>query len=252
LKAYVYPLVSLTLSLFMLLGGTSCNNNHVPTTVPENTNLLAVIPFTINATPLGLGSSVQGAVFVSGRAKDPTDRHLQVIATLQIDPFDWSGVAFTFTGSWEGVTGTSSYPEGSTNPEKYLKFTSFNYEAHPSEQVTVGNSFNYYQYGDFAAGGGGKGSLSFELSWASSQAPPPAVIFTLGIGGQYGVPWRCTIRLEVPMALEGQLSIPAYTTNILEPDIKTLTAVPPGSTVTIPPVSIPGISVTIPKSATQK
>jgi hypothetical protein len=222
----------------LLIGGISCASRNRQD-IPQNQNILAIVPFQLDASSVGLSTSIQGTIFVSGNKEKPNDRYINIVATLEIDPRDWGGVTISFPGSWDILTTTSSYPEGKPNPEDYLSFERVYDKPNPNlmESVTVGSNL------DFTVGsGGGRGSLAFELKYALPKTPLSETInIGIGIGGvideinKVPIVYPCSITLKVPMSINGQTIFDGglgYTTSI------DTTAPGPAGSVTALPITV--------------
>lgn len=56
-----------------------------------------------------MNTSAKGTLFVSGR--EGMIEHVQIVASIEIDPNDWGGVAFYIPDKWYVTNIKSSYPE---------------------------------------------------------------------------------------------------------------------------------------------
>jgi hypothetical protein len=177
----------------------------------------------MNTARSGMSTDIQGTIFVTGNAQHPNDRHIRIVATLDIDLRDWSGITIGFPGSWRIKGVTSSYPEGKPSQFSYISTMGEVLQpdaSHPVELEIGGTT----SPGAGAAGGGGHGSLLVDMQYALPKTTPPgSVVFTISGGGLAGSPYvgivSTAIRVEVPLALNGQVvnSFVPYTTEILGP-----------------------------------
>jgi hypothetical protein len=231
-------LLPVIMSLLLVCGMTACSS-HRRQDIPENQDVLLTVPFTLDASAVGLDTSVQGTAFVIGDKDNPKDRRIEVIATLNIDSHDWGGIEFDFPGDWDIVSITSSYPEGNSSPEDYVSAVRVYDDPTPDVMEGICVGWNSLPSGS-AAGGGGFGSLSFEIKPApNGDGLPEYIGMVIGLGSlidtlnDVPVVHLCYIEIQIPLALEGQdVAIPPYTTSIG----------------TQAPGSVPGVSAVITSS----
>jgi hypothetical protein len=174
-------MLPVTLSLLLICGMTACSS-HRRQDIPENEDVLLTVPFALDASAVGLDTSVQGSAFVMGDEGNPKDRRIMVIATLNIDPSDWGGIEFGIPGDWDILSITSSYPDGSSSPEDYV--SAVRVYDDPTPDVDEGICIGWNNIAPTSAsGGGGFGSLSFEIKPSSVVGDLPEYIsMTIGLG----------------------------------------------------------------------
>jgi hypothetical protein len=213
-------LLPVVLSLLLICAVTGCDS-HSRQDIPENEDVLLTVPFALDASAIDMETSVQGTAFVLGDADNSGDRRIMVIATLNIDPRDWGGIEFDFPGDWDILSITSSYPEGDLSPEDYV--SAVRVYDDPTPDVTEGICVGWNSLpAASASGGGGFGSLSFEIKPSSVVGDLPEYIsMTIGLGSfmdtlnDVPIVHPCYIEIQIPLALEGQdVSIPPYTTSV--------------------------------------
>ncbi|MBO8172474.1 MAG: hypothetical protein H0Z33_11325 [Bacillaceae bacterium] len=93
-------------TMIFLLISTDKKTFH-NTTVNEN--IIQIRDFSVNSDNTDLNTSVNGKVFIRGEEGIP--EHVQIVASVEIDPKDWGGVAFYIPDHWYISNVTSSYPE---------------------------------------------------------------------------------------------------------------------------------------------
>lgn len=106
------------LLIMLVLVSTSCKHNY-DNPPSQNEGIIYYQDFDFNSFKYGLNSAVQGTVFVKGNFQNRSDRHLQIVAHIQIDQRDNSGVGFSIKG-WVPINIISSYPEGYSKPESEI------------------------------------------------------------------------------------------------------------------------------------
>jgi len=67
--------------------------------------------FIVNSVSTNLNTSAKGTVFIKG--KEGRTEQIQIVASIEIDPIDWGGVAFYIPDQWYSNI-ISSYPENKT------------------------------------------------------------------------------------------------------------------------------------------
>lgn len=74
-----------------------------------NEKIIQTRSFSVSSDSTDLNTSARGTVFISGDKGIPT--HVQNVASVEINPEDWGGVAFYIPDKWYISNITSSYPE---------------------------------------------------------------------------------------------------------------------------------------------
>jgi len=149
-KSRIFILIGM---LFLLIG---CKQD-ASEQISENENLLKTKGFKVNSESTDLKTSVNGTIFFSGK-NEP--EYARVVATMEIDPKDWGGIAFHVPNNWGIKSITSSYPE-ETEEEKpkhnVATWTTKDKNAEWQKRVVVGKMLSNFEEG------GGKGSIVIEL-----------------------------------------------------------------------------------------
>lgn len=85
-----------------------------------NENYIKSESFSISSVSSDLKTSAKGTLIVNGVERRPD--HILIVATIEIDPNDWGGVAFYIPDKWSVANITSSYPENKpqSNPLDYV------------------------------------------------------------------------------------------------------------------------------------
>lgn len=164
-----------------------------------NENIVQTKTFGVNSVSTALNTSVKGIVFVRGN--DGMAEHIQIVASIEIDPNDWGGVAFYIPEKWYISNVISSYPDNATqsNPEDYVSTWS------TSEMDNVMNA--WIEIGrdrSYRPTGGGTGTVVIDLVPYKNTKDKP-VTFELGVevgsnaNGGHKVMGTDSIKVPVPI-----------------------------------------------------
>ncbi|MBD0384702.1 hypothetical protein [Paenibacillus sedimenti] len=141
-----------------------------------NENYIKSKSFNISSISSDFKTSAKGTVFVKGVDRSPN--HILIVATIEIDPEDWGGVAFYIPEKWSISKVTSSYPENKpySNPVDYIATWTSNSktESHWKAWIEVGRDRSY------KITGGGVGTVVIDLIHDENEKHQPET-FEFGI-----------------------------------------------------------------------
>lgn len=85
-----------------------------------NEDIIQIKGFSVSSESTDKNTSATGTVFVKG--VDGIPEHIQIVAYIEIDADDWSGVSFYISDKWYISSIVSSYPEGKaqSSPANYV------------------------------------------------------------------------------------------------------------------------------------
>lgn len=140
-----------------------------------NEKIVQTRSFSVNSDSTDLNTSAKGTVFIRG--DEGMIKHIQIVASIEIDPNDWGGVAFNIPDKWYISNITSSYPENETpsNPEDYsTTWTTASNEAEWTSRIEVGRDRSYRPTG------GGTGTVVIDLV-PDQNAIRPSETFNIAV-----------------------------------------------------------------------
>ncbi|WP_202080437.1 hypothetical protein [Caldalkalibacillus salinus] len=102
--------------LFLLI---SIKENLVHDTA-VNEKVDQIRDFSVNTDSTDLNTSVKGTVFIRGEEGIP--EHVQIVASIEIDPNDWGGVAFYVPDKWyiSNIKSSFTANETQSKPRDYV------------------------------------------------------------------------------------------------------------------------------------
>jgi len=168
--------------------------------IAVNKEIAQIRSFSVSSGSTDLNTSATGTVFIKGDGEVPT--HAQIVATIDIAPKDWGGVAFYIPKKWYIANITSSYPESkeSSDPANNL-FTVTSYQSNSNDWrawIEVGSDHSYKPKG------GGRGTIVIDL--VSDQAAiDPSENFHLSVA--VGSDEKNGIRIAQPDSVHVSLSL---------------------------------------------
>lgn len=100
----------ITVTTILLLLTSKQEKPFHDTTINEK--IVQTRSFSVSSDSTDLNTSAKGTVFIKGDEGIPG--HVQIVASIEIDPNDWGGVAFYIPDKWYISNIISSYPENET------------------------------------------------------------------------------------------------------------------------------------------
>ena len=94
-----------------LLFIASCDKNSQTDYIEPNRNLISYKDFLVTTenSDTDINTSTKGTVFICGDKSNPEDRHIRIVAWVDIDSKDFGGIWFGVKG-WKVSELISSYP----------------------------------------------------------------------------------------------------------------------------------------------
>lgn len=179
-KTIEYLLILILLAAVLML--FACSNSSINTFKNVNAELIDHQSFFITAQDISLDSFVRGTVFVYRDLNDQKNRQVRIISWVEVDPEDWGGVSFNIPDGWQITRISSDYPQGKSEPERYVTVLETKAETDYSTVITVGRSENSNKII-----GAGQGNILIELALDPSIiSPPDNLEIKIGVGSKNG------------------------------------------------------------------
>ena len=133
-----------------------------PSEFTTNENFLKAQNFYVYSESTDLSTSISGTIVIMG--EDRTVEHARIVATIEIDPYDFGGISISVPVGWRIESIMSTYPQGKDiDPVNFI-----------SEIYTAEEDFHDPNYNECIligrgnldqppAGGGGTGMIIIEL-----------------------------------------------------------------------------------------
>ncbi|MGI5859754.1 MAG: hypothetical protein ACOX8P_10645 [Tepidanaerobacteraceae bacterium] len=156
MKRYIMILVLVCMMISLSACGNS--NRTGKNDIMVNQNIILERGFSVNSNSTEMNTSAKGTVYVKGA--EGVSEQVQIIAWIEIDPNDWSGVTFYIPNNWHITNITSSYPERKiqTKTADYVAtWTNAETEYEWNTMVRVGRGHSYIPTG------GGTGTVVIDL-----------------------------------------------------------------------------------------
>ncbi|MGG1639244.1 hypothetical protein MHH56_28340 [Paenibacillus sp. FSL K6-3182] len=120
IKARYILLAVLIISVAILILQLSSRQEKFIHKTAVNEKIVQTRSFSVSSDSTDLNTSAKGTLFIKGDKGIP--EHIQIVASISIDPKDWGGVAFNIPDKWYISNITSSYPEKETKsiPADYI------------------------------------------------------------------------------------------------------------------------------------
>lgn len=183
-----FTLVVAVIIVFIMQTNETESNEKDATAI--NAELDSMHDFIISADSTNLKSSAQGTVYVK------EDRSIQIVATIEIDPNDWGGVAFYVPHGWSIRNINTSYPEQEKDIIPVALWHSNNENS--NTMIEIGRNRNY------KATKGGSGTVVIDLIAEEDAASIKQTSFTIEIGSSdvAGVKTMGTDFIEIPISFK--------------------------------------------------
>ncbi|MBD3919248.1 hypothetical protein H8B09_10830 [Paenibacillus sp. PR3] len=165
----------------------------------SNVNYINSTGFSIRSDSTNLDTIAKGTIFAEG--KEGVADRISIIATIDVDPNDWGGVAFYIPTHWSIVNITSSYPDNKPlmNPsDKASIWTTADTKSEWQAWVEVGRERSYQPTG------GGHGTVVIELVYdGHDKSIPNSIDFAVEVGSKTedGVRMMGPDHVRVPVSL---------------------------------------------------
>lgn len=155
-----YVVIGFVCIIFIIVGVTiQMVSMQREQTVTVNDDIIQVQNFSIRADSSPLDTFANGTVFVKGNSGEVNS--IQIVASVEIDPEDWGGVAFYIPAQWRISNIVSSYPdnEAAINLSQYI--TTWTTDTPSINQwdtmIEIGRSH------DYQASKGGSGTVVIDI-----------------------------------------------------------------------------------------
>jgi hypothetical protein len=165
-----------------------------------NEKIVQAKSFSVNSDSTDLNTSAKGTVFIRG--DEGMVEYIQIVASIEIDPNDWGGVAFYIPDKWYISNIISSYPENETQsiPADYVA-TVTNVESNSHEWrawIEVGTDHSWRPTG------GGTGTVVIDIV-PDQNAIQPSETFNIGVA--VGSDERNGIKVSHPDSIKVPISL---------------------------------------------
>lgn len=196
--SYILLAVLITIVATMLFQLSSKKEKPIHSTA-INEDVVQVRSFSVNSDSTELNTSAKGTVFVwgdEGRAK-----HIQIVASIEVDPKDWGGVSFRIPDKWYISNIISSYPENKTQSksEDYVStWTTADTDSKWRTRIEVANELYRPRTG------GGTGTIVIDIVHDKDEKHQPETFkigVTVGSNEKNGVKIIGTDFIEIPISL---------------------------------------------------
>lgn len=162
-----------------------------------NESIVQIKSFIVNSDSTELNTSAKGTLFVSGR--EGMIEHVQIVASIEIDPNDWGGVAFYIPDKWYVSNIKSSYPENKPQSKPVDDVSTWT-TADDNEWkawIEVGRDRGY------RATGGGTGTVVIDLVPDKSVNDQTETYFSVEVGSSAkdGIKVMGTDFIKIPITL---------------------------------------------------
>jgi hypothetical protein len=131
-----------------------------------NENIVQTKTFSVKSVSTSLNTSAKG-----------TAEHIQIVASIEVDPSDWGGVAFYIPENWFISNITSSYPDNAiqSKPENYVStWSTTEMENVMNTWIEIGRDRSYRPTG------GGTGTVVIDLV-PDKNIKDKSVTFEIGV-----------------------------------------------------------------------
>jgi hypothetical protein len=157
MKARYILLFSILITIVTTLIFQLSNQEKPPHDTAINEKIVQSKSFSVNSDSTDLNTSAKGTVFIRG--DEGIVEHIQIVASIEIDPNDWGGVAFYIPEKWYISNILSSYPEKTqSKPVDYVAtWTPAETEYEWSAIIEVGRD------GSYRPTGGGTGTVLINI-----------------------------------------------------------------------------------------
>ncbi|MGO4543120.1 hypothetical protein [Paenibacillus sp. 2TAB19] len=163
-----------------------------------NEKVVQVKSFSVNSESTELQTSVKGTLFIKSD-KDVAE-HIQIVASIKIDPKDWGGIGFYIPDKWYISNIQSSYPENKSK----IKLSDYVSTWTPTEKnykwsgiVEVGRAHN------FISTGGGTGFVVIDLmpKKALNRSEKFSILVAVGSDEKNGNKILGPDYIEIPISI---------------------------------------------------
>ena len=207
--AKILPGLAILIIFSLLLVSCDLINPTTTTDSVSNSDLINHRDFSLSAEGVNLNSSVQGTIFVEGDVDNPKDRHVTILARVEIDPADWGGAGLYLEQTeWNITNFNSSYPEGSPDPEEWAQIWTKAAKGGSEKWITIGKSDSPPD-----TSGGGAGTFVIEFDPVSgTDSLPENFEVVIGVGSKDGyIVHPVSENISVPMDTDYQGSSSTWT-----------------------------------------
>lgn len=202
-RVYLYMVTIVFVGILLFQAHSNKNSNYSAHAI-SNENIIAIEHFKVTALKAELKTAVEGTVFAKGTAENIES--LQIVASMELDPLDWAGIAFNLPAGWIISDMNSSFSldhAAAKDPTDY-DYVHIWTTAEPNEKrptiVEIANARST----DYAPLGAGHGTIVIELVPIERLDEQSSVNFSVSVGSQIRNGYRVSGTDSIEVDISGK------------------------------------------------